>query len=124
MKRQRQANTTPEILTRQIVHRLGHRFRLRNTDLPGTPDLANRTRRWAIFVHGCYWHAHRGCHRATVPKRNRQFWLEKFEDNRRRDRRKQRQLRELGYTVLTVWECETKEPTFLVRKLRRDLPRP
>jgi DNA mismatch endonuclease (patch repair protein) len=123
MSRQRQKDTRAEVLVRSLLHRLGHRFRARNRDLPGSPDAANRTRRWAVFVHGCYWHAHEGCPRHTVPRRNREFWMEKFAQNRARDRRVAAELRNRGYTVLTVWECEVEQPKTLERMLRRSLPR-
>ena len=71
-------------------------------------DVANRRRRWAIFVHGCFWHHHEGCKRATVPKRNRAFWLEKFTANRQRDRRCENALKESGFRVLTIWECQAE----------------
>ena len=122
MKRQRRRNTRPEILVRRLLHRLGHRFRIGNRDLPGSPDLANRTRRWALFVHGCYWHQHPGCPRATVPRRNREWWLGKFEDNRRRDRRKEEQLRDAGFRVLVVWECETRDLEGLGARLEKEMP--
>jgi DNA mismatch endonuclease (patch repair protein) len=94
------------LIVRRVVHSLGHRFRIHNRDLPGSPDLANRRRGWAIFVHGCYWHGHEGCPRATVPKTNSDWWIEKFADNRRRDIRKEALLREMGVRVIVVWECE------------------
>ncbi|MDA8021151.1 MAG: very short patch repair endonuclease [Thermoanaerobaculia bacterium] len=122
MSRQRQKDTRPEILTRRILHRLGHRFRIANRDLPGSPDIANRHRRWAVFVHGCYWHRHEGCPRATTPKRNREFWMEKFEANQARDRRVADKLRNRGFTVLTVWECETRDLEALEERLGRELP--
>jgi DNA mismatch endonuclease, patch repair protein len=122
MRRQRQRDTSPELLTRRLIHSLGHRFRIHNRDLPGSPDLANRARRWAVFVHGCYWHQHPGCPRATVPKRNREFWTQKFQDNRQRDLRKEQQLRDLGFSVLTVWECETEDLDALRGRLERELP--
>lgn len=121
MRRQRQQDTRPELIVRGIVHGLGHRFRLRNRDLPGSPDLANRAKTWAIFVHGCYWHAHQGCSRHTIPKRNRDFWVEKFAANRARDQRAANQLRDRGFTVLVVWECETRQPDQLQERLRAEL---
>lgn len=122
MRRQRQKDTKPELLVRRLVHALGHRFRLGNRDLPGSPDLANRSRRWAIFVHGCYWHAHQGCPRHTVPKRNRDFWLKKFAANRARDQRAEQLLRDRGFAVLVVWECEINDPRTLGERLRDELP--
>jgi DNA mismatch endonuclease (patch repair protein) len=123
MRRQRQKDTKPEVLVRSLLHRSGHRFRASNRDLPGSPDAANRTRQWAVFVHGCYWHAHQGCPRHTVPLRNREFWEEKFAQNRARDARVAAELRDRGYVVVTVWECEVEQPRTLERILR-SLPRP
>lgn len=108
---------------RRIVHRLGHRFRVKNRDLPGSPDIANRARKWGIFVHGCFWHRHRGCPRTTTPKRNRQFWLNKFAANQKRDRRAVLALRAAGFTPVTVWECETANTEHLLARLKAALPR-
>lgn len=107
---QRSGGTTPEIAVRRLVSSLGHRYRTENRDLPGSPDLANRTRRWAIFVHGCYWHSHEGCPRATVPKRNREFWLAKFERNVYRDHCAREDLGRMGFRVAVIWECEAHDP--------------
>ena len=74
--------------------------------LPGSPDFANKSRRWAIFVNGCYWHHHTACGKATVPKSNAAFWIDKFRANRARDARAIRKLRRAGYRVVIVWECE------------------
>lgn len=100
------AGTGAEVAVRAIVWRMGLRFRTNNGDLPGSPDLANRWRKWAIFVHGCFWHWHAGCRKATIPKRNRPYWLKKFATNRARDLRVARGLRRLGYAVLKVWQCQ------------------
>lgn len=113
----RQKNTKPERAVRELLHALGHRYRVQNRDLPGSPDAANRSRQWAVFVHGCFWHAHTGCYKATVPKRNREFWLEKFRQNRARDRRAARALEGAGYIVVVVWECELAAPSGLRRRL-------
>jgi DNA mismatch endonuclease (patch repair protein) len=86
--------------------------------LPGSPDLANRTRRWAIFVHGCFWHRHTGCIRTTTPKRNRPFWTAKFEANCARDRRVRAALRRLGFRTLVIWECQAEREEFALRRLR------
>lgn len=102
----RQRDTRPETLVRKILHSKGVRFRVRNRDLPGSPDIANRRRKWAIFVHGCFWHRHHGCAKATIPKRNRAFWLAKFDANIARDRLALSRLAEVGYTTVVIWECE------------------
>ena len=109
--------STPERLVRSFLSSAGLRFRTHNRDLPGSPDVANRSKKWAVFVHGCYWHHHAGCYRATVPTRNRAFWLAKFRDNRRRDRRVVSQLERAGFTVAVVWECEAVAPRVLGRRL-------
>lgn len=102
----RQSGTSAELAVRKAASLAGLRYRLDNSDLPGSPDLANRRRKWAVFVHGCFWHRHAGCRRATTPKSNRDFWIAKFERNLARDHRVARELRELGYEVVVVWECE------------------
>jgi DNA mismatch endonuclease (patch repair protein) len=104
-----QRRTKPELLVRRELHRFGKRFRVHNRDLPGSPDIANRSGRWAVFVHGCFWHHHEGCKRATVPKRNRAFWIEKFGANRERDRRSADSLKEGGFRVVTIWECQAED---------------
>lgn len=106
MGRIRQSGTAPEITIRRAVATLGLRYTVKNRDLPGSPDLANRSRRWAIFVHGCYWHRHEGCHRATTPRTNTEFWLNKFSRNVARDEAARIELQRRGYRVLTFWQCE------------------
>src|SRR5262249_22153551 len=86
----------------------GARFTTHNRDLPGSPDLANRSKGWSVFVHGCFWHGHEGCKKATVPKRNNAFWKKKIADNRARDVRKEAALRQLGHDVIVVWQCEAE----------------
>lgn len=110
-------NTTPELATRKLLHRLGYRYRLHRKDLPGTPDICFPARRKAIFVHGCFWHRHEGCRRTTMPKVRTSFWEEKFRQNIERDYRKIIALRELGWNTLVVWECETKTLPILTRRL-------
>lgn len=117
MGRVRQRDTGPELLVRRACRSLGLHYRTRNRDLPGSPDLANRTRRWALFVHGCYWHRHEGCPKATTPRRNSEFWKAKFAANVERDRAALMELRSRGYRVLTIWECETARPTEVHRRL-------
>ena len=114
----RQSGTSPELAVRKALSRLGLRYRVKNRDLPGSPDIANRARRWVIFVHGCYWHRHPGCKKATTPKRNRDFWLAKFDANVARDRQAVRELETRGYCVITIWECETTDPQSLDGRLR------
>lgn len=88
-------------------------------NLPGSPDLANIRLGIAVFVHGCFWHHHRGCRKATIPQRNRAFWLAKFERNRARDRQVARKLRRLGFRVVTIWECDGARLDRLIDRLLR-----
>lgn len=108
MGRVRSKNTLPEVRTRSAVHALGVRFRIHVAGLPGNPDLANKSRGWAIFVHGCFWHSHEGCHLASKPRSNTGYWSEKLARNRERDTVHQQVLRDLGYKVLIIWECKTR----------------
>jgi DNA mismatch endonuclease, patch repair protein len=99
-------NTKPELLVRRLVHRLGFRYRLHVSKLPGNPDLVFPRRRSVIFVHGCFWHRHRGCPLCRLPKSRLDFWKPKLEGNRKRDSRNQRELRNEGWRFLVVWECQ------------------
>ena len=122
MARVRQTGTWPEVAVQEMIRSLGWRFTVRVTDLPGTPDVANKTQRWAIFVHGCYWHAH-NCHLWKVPSANKEFWKQKFRANQERDSRKLKELRKLGYSCLTIWQCELRNPPRTKRKLLKFLSR-
>jgi DNA mismatch endonuclease (patch repair protein) len=117
MSRIRGRDTGPEVKVRQLLHRLGHRFRLQRRDLPGRPDLVLPARRAAVFVHGCFWHDHEGCRYATKPKSNAAFWAEKFARNRARDVAARAALEALGWTPLTVWECEVRDEAVLAARL-------
>jgi len=103
----RSRDTKPELAVRAILTGLGYRYRLHNK-LPGHPDLVFPGRKKAIFVHGCFWHRHPDskCPLARLPKSRLDFWLPKLEANRARDLEKQRQLRELGYALMVIWECD------------------
>jgi len=111
MSRIRAKDTKPELVVRGMVHALGHRFRLHAADLAGKPDLVNRKGRWAIFVHGCFWHSHEGCRLASKPRSNQAYWCDKLDRNRRRDQANVAALVDSGFSVLTVWECEVKAET-------------
>lgn len=103
----RQKGTKIETAVALILRELGLHYRKNVRNLPGSPDFANRSGRWAIFVNGCFWHHHAGCRKATVPKTNAHFWTLKFRDNRRRDARAVRLLKKEGYLVITIWGCQT-----------------
>lgn len=125
MARVGQKDTPPELAVRSILTSLGLRYRVRNRDLPGSPDIANRSRRWAVFVNGCFWHGHKNCPRTKpeagfrVPAKNSSFWREKFIRNRVRDARAIRALRARGFVVALVWECELKSPHTVADHLER-----
>lgn len=121
MSRVRNKDTKPEMLVRRLVHGLGFRHRLHGADLPGRPDLVFRGTRKAIFVHGCFWHRHSGCRNTRMPKSKLAFWRPKLFGNRRRDLRDQRRLRDLGWRVLVIWECEARDRAILVKRLDRFL---
>lgn len=101
-------NTRPEMAVRRHLHAAGFRFRLHRKDLPGKPDIVLPRHKVAIFVHGCFWHRHEGCPKATTPSSNIEFWQKKFVDNVARDARDRAALESLGWRVLVVWECELK----------------
>ena len=102
-------NTGPEMRVRRIAHSMGLRFRLHRKDLPGRPDLVFPKHRLAVFVHGCFWHRHPGCGRASTPSTRPEFWRAKFDANVERDLRQQAALTEQGWTVLVLWECGLKD---------------
>lgn len=115
----RQRGTLPEQLVRDVARELGLAYRTANRDLAGSPDLANRSKKWAVFVHGCYWHRHNRCPKATMPKTNRGFWSAKFARNVERDNLASRALRKRGFDVIVVWECEARNPEIVRERLSR-----
>ena len=117
MQGNRSKHTKPELVVRRLVHSLVYRFRLHRLDLPGSPDLVFPSRRKVVFVHGCFWHRHAGCRKASTPKTRADFWREKFDRNVERDARDERRLREAGWDMLTVWECETRDAAPLAGRL-------
>jgi DNA mismatch endonuclease (patch repair protein) len=106
MARIRGRDTRPEMAVRHFAHALGFRYRLHRRDLPGTPDIVFSRFRTVIFVHGCFWHRHEGCRRATMPKTRRDFWQAKFDANVERDRRNIAMLEAADWTVIVIWECQ------------------
>lgn len=109
----RSKDTTPELRVRRFLHRSGLRFRVHPRGIPGSPDIAIRTKKIAVFVHGCFWHRHENCKRTRVPKSRLEFWNAKFNQNEQRDERVRDTLRVLGWTVVTIWECETSNEAIL-----------
>lgn len=117
----RGCDTKPEMIVRRLLYSMNYRYRLHRKDLPGRPDVVFAGRRKAIFVHGCFWHRHPGCRKATSPKKRAAFWTEKFDRNVERDRRVEERLAEMGWNSLVVWECETRAPEELAPQLKRFL---
>ena len=109
MSRIRGKNSVAEMRLRRLIHGMGFRYRLHVKTLPGTPDLVFPSRMAVIFMHGCFWHRHQDCRLARMPKSRVAFWREKLEANKRRDEENVRQLNELGWRVLVIWECQMKE---------------
>jgi len=123
MSRIRGKDTTPEKVVRSLLHRLGYRFRL-HVRIPvevGTarravrPDIVLTKQRIAVFVHGCFWHRHRGCKNCTTPTHRREWWLKKLNGNAARDNLHQKALRKLGWRSIVIWECQTEKPKTLDR---------
>lgn len=117
MAKVRQSRTTPEERVAATLRDLGLAYRRNVKSLPGKPDFANRSKGWAVQVHGCFWHQH-DCKRGTMPSHNREAWQAKFARNKQRDAEVDARLTAGGLKVVTVWECETKDSVGLKNKLR------
>ena len=111
-------NSKPEILIRKLAHGMGYRYRLHGEDLPGKPDLVFPKYKKVIFVHGCFWHGHEGCKRSTIPETNETFWRKKITKNIDNDVKKCKELIELGWDYLVIWQCEIKSKNVEILKRR------
>lgn len=121
----RSRDTKPEMRVRKALHAAGLRYRLHDRRLPGSPDLVFPSRRVALFVHGCFWHRHEGCAAARLPKSRLEFWGPKLAGNVLRDQRQREALEADGWTVLVMWECETRDPNALralAKRIRVETP--
>lgn len=118
MRAVRSKDTSPELIVRKVSFSLGYRHRLHRKDLPGKPDIVYPSKKKVIFVHGCFWHGHDCKRGARVPKNNREYWINKIEKNRKRDKKNQSLLTESGWDYLILWECQIKEHDILVEKLK------
>jgi DNA mismatch endonuclease (patch repair protein) len=123
MRQVRSTDTFPERIIRSLLHGMGFRFRLHRNDLPGKPDLVLPKYRSVVFVHGCFWHRHPGCPRASTPAENRKYWLPKFDRTVKRDQQTEAELRGRGWNVIIVWECELKEMEALKHRLNSAITR-
>ncbi len=114
-------NTKPEIKVRQLLHSMGYRFRLHMKDLPGNPDIVLKKYKTVIYVNGCFWHRHPNCKYASTPKTRTSFWSQKFQSNVERDNKNYIKIKNLGWKYIVVWECELKNKSDLVEKLKFSL---
>lgn len=108
MKDVKSCNTQPELYIRKLLHKMGFRFRVNKKSLPGKPDIVLPKYKTIVFVHGCFWHQHENCNKARKPKSNKQFWIKKIKKNIERDERNIKELEDLGWKVIIVWECEIR----------------
>lgn len=121
MRLVRSKNSRAEIALRSWVHRLGYRFRVHSSDVPGSPDLCIKSRRKAVFLHGCFWHRHDCVSGRRLPKSRTVFWRNKLEQNRERDAKTLQTLTAQGWRTLIVWECEMRDRPSVERKLQEFL---
>jgi DNA mismatch endonuclease (patch repair protein) len=119
MKQVRGKDTAPEMIVRRMVHGMGFRYALHRRDLPGNPDLVFPARERVIFVHGCFWHGHSCRAGRNRPASNTSYWTAKLDRNVARDAANRRRLRQLGWRVLVIWECELKDSERLRVRLVR-----
>lgn len=117
----RSKDMAPEIVVRRLVYRMGYRYRLHRSDLPGKPDLVFPSRKKIIFVHGCFWHQHAECKDGHLPKTNLEYWIPKLERNILRDKKVVEELAEMGWNVLVIWECELIDRDRLSNKVNQFL---
>ena len=118
MSRIRSKNTNPEKVVRTLLHSQGYRFRLHLKGLPGKPDIVLKKYNTVILVNGCFWHQHKSCKRANIPKSNKEYWIPKIERNKKRDKRNIKEIKSLGWRVMVLWECEIKKsPQKIVNKV-------
>jgi len=108
MSRIKGKNTSPELIVRRLVYSMGYRYRLHAKDLPGKPDLVFRPQKKVIFVHGCFWHQHKGCKYSHIPKSNLAYWKPKLQRTLNRDKAHNKKLKKEGWDILVLWDCEIK----------------
>ncbi|WP_455176951.1 very short patch repair endonuclease [Azospirillum melinis] len=118
MRSVRQKGTAPEQAVAEILAEIGVKELTQNDKrLPGAPDFTDTERKIALFIHGCFWHRHEGCKKSTTPKSNHDFWQKKFNQNIQRDKRCENEVKELGWRVEVIWECEAKNRDNLLMRL-------
>ncbi len=114
-------DTKPELRIRSLLHQMGYRFRLHRKDLPGKPDIVLPKYKTVIFIHGCYWHRHTCKKGRSTPTSNREFWEEKFSKNIERDKRNLVELKNIGWNIITIWQCELKNMEKIQSRLKSHL---
>ncbi len=112
MRSVKSTDTSPEMVVRKWLHARGYGYRIHRKDLPGKPDITMSRLKLAIFVHGCFWHNHTNCRKATIPKTRTEFWTEKFKKNKERDKQKEDALEKAGWRILVLWQCEIEQGKF------------
>lgn len=125
MSRVKSKDTQPELLVRKFLHRQGFRFRLYRKDLPGKPDIILPKYRTAIFVHGCFWHGHKGCSKANLPKTKTEWWKNKIDTNASNDIKNRKRLKKSGWRIIIIWQCDLKAKKIVgtLNKLTRSILR-
>lgn len=121
MSRVRCKDTKPELRIRKMIHGLGYRFRLHRSNLPGKPDVVFPRKKKVLFIHGCFWHRHDCSAGRRMPKSRKTFWRDKLNGNKRRDQLNQKLLRERGWDVMVIWECEVKSGSQLENRIHEFL---
>ncbi|MBF0252561.1 MAG: DNA mismatch endonuclease Vsr [Candidatus Omnitrophica bacterium] len=121
MSRIKAADTAPELRVRKVLHREGYRYGLHNKNLKGKPDLVFRKYKTVVFVNGCFWHHHKGCKRANLPKSNQEYWIKKIEGNIQRDKENRENLKKLNWTIVTIWECQTYSDKTIIRLFEKGI---
>lgn len=109
MSRIRSKDTGPEVMVRKHLFANGFRYRIHDKNLPGKPDITLKKYNSVVFIHGCFWHGHEHCRYFVVPKTRTQWWLDKINRNREKDRESIAELKKLGWNIITIWECELKK---------------
>ncbi len=117
----RSKDTRPEMKVRSLLHSLGFRFRLHRKDLPGNPDIVLPKYDTVIFVHGCFWHRHKGCKEASMPATRQGYWIPKFKKTVERDKTNRKELQHLGWKVIILWECELKNISKVADSLMNEI---
>lgn len=118
MSKIRSTNTKPELIVRSFLHRNGFRYRLKNK-LPGKPDIYIKKYMTVIFVHGCFWHSHKNCKRSSMPKSNIEYWENKLDKNKERDKKVAKELKKKGIKVIVIWECQVKNEIILNNLIKK-----